>query len=400
MARMTPSDSPRGGRPARRRGDGGAVLALAGQSTARSQVDGAAIAVLGALLAFALFLASHPPSRHRACRSSPDGRRQMTAVRVSEAITMDGLLTNPSWSAAAPATGFIQADPREGEPATEDTEVRVVFDTTPSTSAPGAATAEPSGIVVNEIRKDFCRPRAGHLRGAARHVCRPPQRLRLLHQRGRRQGRHADCQRGTRRQHQLGRGVVGRMRARTAEGWTAEFRIPFKTLRFEGGDAHDWGINFARRIRRKNEVSYWSPVSRAFSIYRASSEGDLDRPASPAAGPQHPHQAVSARRRGARRRRERFRSRLRAPAWTSRPGITPSLTLDVDHQPGLRAGRGRRAAGQPHPVQPLLPGKARVLPRELRHLLLRRHPAQHTQVASASARPKKTCSCSSAAASA
>jgi hypothetical protein len=36
-----------------------------------------------------------------------------------------------------------------------------------------------------------------------------------------------------------------------------------------------WGINFARRIRRKNEVTYWSPVSRAFSIYRASSEGDL-----------------------------------------------------------------------------------------------------------------------------
>ena len=36
-----------------------------------------------------------------------------------------------------------------------------------------------------------------------------------------------------------------------------------------------WGINFARRVRRKNEVSYWSPVSRAYTIYRASSDGDL-----------------------------------------------------------------------------------------------------------------------------
>ena len=63
--------------------------------------------------------------------------------------------------------------------------------------------------------------------------------------------------------------------ARTAEGWSAEFKIPFKTLRYEGGPGHDWGINFSRRIRRKNEVTYWSPVSRAFSIYRASSEGDL-----------------------------------------------------------------------------------------------------------------------------
>jgi hypothetical protein len=62
---------------------------------------------------------------------------------------------------------------------------------------------------------------------------------------------------------------------RTAEGWTAEFRIPFKTLRFDTGDAKSWGINFARRVRRKTEVSYWSPVSRAYTIYRASAEGNL-----------------------------------------------------------------------------------------------------------------------------
>ncbi len=61
----------------------------------------------------------------------------------------------------------------------------------------------------------------------------------------------------------------------TAEGWTTEFRIPFKTLRFEPGDGHLWGLNFARRIRRKNEVTYWSPVARAFSIVRASSAGTL-----------------------------------------------------------------------------------------------------------------------------
>jgi hypothetical protein len=63
---------------------------------------------------------------------------------------------------------------------------------------------------------------------------------------------------------------------RTADGWTAELRIPFKTLRFEGGDEKKWGINFARRVRKKNELSYWSPVSRAYSIYRASSAGTLN----------------------------------------------------------------------------------------------------------------------------
>src|SRR6185436_3115040 len=36
-----------------------------------------------------------------------------------------------------------------------------------------------------------------------------------------------------------------------------------------------WGINFSQRVRRKNELSYWSPVSRAYSIFRASSAGTL-----------------------------------------------------------------------------------------------------------------------------
>jgi hypothetical protein len=60
-----------------------------------------------------------------------------------------------------------------------------------------------------------------------------------------------------------------------ADGWTAEIRIPFKTLRFEPGDGTTWGVNFARRIRRKNEVAYWSRVTRAYSIFRASQDGNL-----------------------------------------------------------------------------------------------------------------------------
>ena len=62
---------------------------------------------------------------------------------------------------------------------------------------------------------------------------------------------------------------------RGADGWSAEMRIPFKTLRFERGEGHVWGINFSRRIRRKNEVDYWSPVPRVYNLYRASLAGTL-----------------------------------------------------------------------------------------------------------------------------
>ena len=59
------------------------------------------------------------------------------------------------------------------------------------------------------------------------------------------------------------------------EGWYAEFRIPFNTLRY-GTDSPSWGFNVARRIRRLNEESFWSPVPREFDLYRLNYAGDLE----------------------------------------------------------------------------------------------------------------------------
>jgi hypothetical protein len=59
-----------------------------------------------------------------------------------------------------------------------------------------------------------------------------------------------------------------------SEGWTTEFRIPFKTLRFEPGEA-PVGSQLRAPHPAKNEATYWSPVARAFSIVRASSAGTL-----------------------------------------------------------------------------------------------------------------------------
>jgi hypothetical protein len=50
-----------------------------------------------------------------------------------------------------------------------------------------------------------------------------------------------------------------------ADGWTAEMRIPFKSLRYPGrhaGEAHRWGFQIQREIEGKNESVVWSPVSR------------------------------------------------------------------------------------------------------------------------------------------
>ena len=231
---------------------------------------------------------------------------------------IDGALDEEVWTRAVPATDFIQADPHEGQPATEITEVRVAYDADYLYIGALCRDADPSGIVVNEIRKDF----AGRDQDTFEVLLDTfADRRNGFVFSTNSQGAKADTQIANE-----GRDVnpnwdaVWWVEARkTADGWTAEFRIPFKTLRFEAGDGKSWGINFARRVRRKNEISYWSPVSRAYSIFRASSAGTLAGLPALRQGRNlriKPFLAAGAVRGVG---EARFRSRSSPPASTSRP---------------------------------------------------------------------------------
>ncbi len=56
-------------------------------------------------------------------------------------------------------------------------------------------------------------------------------------------------------------------------GWSAEFAIPLRTLRFQSGK--DWGVNFRRNIRKTNEIVYWSEMPVSFDLNRLSLAGTL-----------------------------------------------------------------------------------------------------------------------------
>jgi len=49
------------------------------------------------------------------------------------------------------------------------------------------------------------------------------------------------------------------------KGWTAEFKIPLSQLRFPEKEVQTWGLNVARMIFRKEELSLWQPMSRTAS---------------------------------------------------------------------------------------------------------------------------------------
>ena len=83
------------------------------------------------LVSGALLLAC-TPSGGAAQQVAAEGgdRRSVTAFRMAdgETIELDGRLDEAVWASAIPATNFIQVDPANGEPATEQTEVRIAFD--------------------------------------------------------------------------------------------------------------------------------------------------------------------------------------------------------------------------------------------------------------------------------
>ena len=219
-----------------------------------------------------------------------------TAAEVTEAPTVDGRLDEAAWQQAQAMTGFTQREPMDGQPASERTEVRVVFDAEALFVGVWAFDSQPENITYGERIRDFEVTESdaivfvldtynddqnGFIFGTT------PTGIEYDGQvanEGRGGGRFGGGGFNSRQRFQSGSGGGfnknwdGSWTVATTtdgEGWYAEFRIPFNTLRY-GNDAETWGFNVSRRIRRLNEESFWTPVPREFNLYRLNYAGDLE----------------------------------------------------------------------------------------------------------------------------
>ena len=58
-------------------------------------------------------------------------------------------------------------------------------------------------------------------------------------------------------------------------GWSAEFTIPLRSIRFNGGENKTWGVNFQRNISKRSETAYWANLPLGFDIKRLSLAGKM-----------------------------------------------------------------------------------------------------------------------------
>ena len=176
------------------------------------------------------------------------------------------------WQRAAPLTDFLQAEPLEGQPASEKTDVRVLFDDVAIFVGVRLHDSDPAQIVTTDTSRD-----AGLNDQDSFQIVFDTFRDR---QNGFVFGTNAtgiqyDAQ--VRNQGNPGSSWDASWEVRTqtvADGWTAEFRIPLRTLRY-GPPPQVWGVNFMRNIQRRRERNYWAPMPRQFNLARLSSAGEL-----------------------------------------------------------------------------------------------------------------------------
>jgi hypothetical protein len=240
------------------------------------------IAVLGLVLAV-IAQAQQLPATDKPQQATPaaptqsagqsTGTRRIQALRVTDAIKIDGVLNEPAWSLAQPATDFLQERPIEGAPASEKTEVRVLFDDKNIYFAIRAFDSDAAHINARELVRDATFSNDDKVeilldtyhdrRNAFRFAVNPlgTQQDALITDEGRDVNISWDAP-------WTSEGHIN------AEGYVVEIAIPLTTLRFsEGMDTR--GFNVARIIRRKNEENLWTGWQRSFGLERVSQAGEV-----------------------------------------------------------------------------------------------------------------------------
>ncbi len=201
-----------------------------------------------------------------------------------EQIDLDGRIDEAVWSRATPITDFTQQEPVEGGRPSRETEVRVVFDSN-NLYIVAIIYDDPDLILAQQRARDaflftddkfawvldtFRDGRTGYYfeTNAAGVLS---DGLLTGSSGGFGRGGGGGGFGGVNRSWD---GIWEVRTTRRPDGWSAEIRIPFRTLNFDP-NSDTWGINFQRSIRRNNEEILWRGFRRNEGLNRLVFAGDL-----------------------------------------------------------------------------------------------------------------------------
>ncbi len=203
-----------------------------------------------------------PPVPPEVLSRDATGRVTGRAVRLTEPLRVDGQLDEAVYATVPAMSDFVQTEPVEGAPATEKTEVWVLFDNEQVYLVARCWESRPDRMTVNEMRRDSL--------GISEddnlawifdtlYDRRSGVVFEVNALGGRMDGQSINEGRTNFDWNPIWDVEVGRFDG----GWTVEAALPFKSLRYRPDLSQLWGFNVRRRNRWKNELSYLMPISAA-----------------------------------------------------------------------------------------------------------------------------------------
>ena len=195
-----------------------------------------------------------------------EGRITLRATRLAEPIVLDGKLDDPIYSRVKSVSGFIQQEPDEGEPASEETEAWIFFDDRNFYVSVRCWDSHPERMIANEMRRDH------------NNIFRNESIVLVLDtDYDRRNGFYfATNPLGALRDQSVGdEGQNNNADWNTVwdvgasmddRGWVFEMAVPFKSLRFKNVGPQVWSFNLRRIVAWKNERTFLAPIAAAHSM--------------------------------------------------------------------------------------------------------------------------------------
>jgi hypothetical protein len=193
------------------------------------------------------------------------------ALSASDAVRVSGELSAEVWATVPPTGGFRQREPNDGGEPTQRTEFRVAYDASTLFVRVRAFDTDPDRIVTYLTRRDSDSPGdwlrvmidSYHDKRTAYEFGVNPSGVKMDRYWFNDTSRDDSWD-----------AVWDVSVSRDAQGWSAEFRIPFSQLRFNPAKTNTFGLAVSRDVGRLKETSTWPLLSRSANGY-VSSFGDL-----------------------------------------------------------------------------------------------------------------------------
>jgi hypothetical protein len=206
-------------------------------------------------------------------QSPPESRPALRAGVLRGAVKLDGKLNEPDWAAAEAIDGLTETEPKQGGTPIGRTIVKILMNPEVIVIGIRADDPEPDRIVsfakardsalagedhIKIVLDTFLDGRSGYIfainPGGSRYDA-------LVANRGEGENSNWDA-------------IWEAATARTPQGWSAEIRIPIRSLIFKEG-LESWGFNIERRIQRLQETSRWASPLRDYKIGHTARAGLL-----------------------------------------------------------------------------------------------------------------------------